>query len=69
MAKNKDNATTSKTPTHVAYHLRERDGKKAFWTRIGVAWAHGDGNGFNIQIDCLLIDGRITLRVASEPKE
>ncbi|MEZ6064129.1 MAG: hypothetical protein R3B90_00125 [Planctomycetaceae bacterium] len=44
-------------------------GKKGFWTRIGSAWAHADGSGFNIQLECIPLDGRITLRVASEKKE
>jgi hypothetical protein len=55
-------------PTHVAYQVR--DGKdKGFWTRIGVAWQHKDGKGFNIQLECLPLDGRITLRTAAEKKE
>ena len=61
-------ATESKSPTHVAYHVRE--GKdKGFWTRIGVAWQHKDGKGFNIQIETVPLDGRITLRVASDKKD
>jgi len=40
-----------------------------FWTRIGAAWTHADGNGFNIQIETLPLDGRITLRIASEKSE
>lgn len=66
--KQNDNAS-SKAPSHVAYQVRERDGKKGFWTRIGSAWAHADGKGFNIQLECVPLDGRITLRVASEKKE
>jgi hypothetical protein len=56
-------------PSHVAYHVRDREGGKGFWTRIGSAWAHSDGKGFNIQIDVAPLDGRITLRVATEKKE
>ena len=59
---------TSKKPTHVAYHVRDREGGKGFWTRIGSAWTHADGKGFNIQIDTVPLDGRITLRVTTEPK-
>ena len=59
-----------KQPSHVAYQVRDRgEGKKSYWTRIGSAWAHADGNGFNIQIEAVPLDGRITLRVASEKKE
>lgn len=56
----------SKAPTHIAYHVRERAGKESFWTRIGSAWAHADGQGFNIQIETVPLDGRISLRVPSE---
>ena len=67
---NTNSESTSKSPTHVAYQVRDRgEGKKSFWTRIGSAWAHGDGKGFNIQIETVPLDGRITLRVASEKKE
>lgn len=64
-----NNATASKSPSHIAYQVRDREGKKGFWTRIGSAWAHADGSGFNIQLECIPLDGRITLRVASEKKE
>jgi len=62
--------TTTKTPSHIAYQVRDRDGSKGFWTRIGCAWAHADGKGFNIQLDGLMpLDGRISLRVATEKKD
>jgi hypothetical protein len=68
--KTESTATNSKLPSHIAYHVRDRgEGKKAFWTRIGSAWAHADGKGFSIQIENVPLDGRITLRVASEKKE
>lgn len=66
---NTTQSTQSKAPSHVAYQVRDREGKKGFWTRIGSAWPHADGNGFNIQIEAMPLDGRITLRVASEKKE
>jgi hypothetical protein len=61
--------TTSKSPTHVAYQVRDSHGGKSFWTRIGSVWAHADGKGFNIQLDSVPLDGRITLRVATEKKD
>ncbi len=62
--------STSKQPTHTAYHVREnKDGTKSFWTRIGSAWAHADGKGFNVQVEAVPLDGRISLRVVSEKKE
>ncbi len=59
----------SKAPSHAVYHVRDRDGKKGFWTRIGSAWAHADGQGFNLQVEMVPLDGRITLRVATEKKD
>jgi len=66
---NTNQQTSSKAPSHVVYQVRDREGRKAFWTRIGSAWAHADGAGFNVQLECVPLDGRITLRVASEKKE
>ncbi|GIK18968.1 MAG: hypothetical protein BroJett004_25190 [Planctomycetota bacterium] len=63
------NTNASKAPTHIAYQVRDREGKKGFWTRIGSAWPHNDGKGFNIQLECVPLDGRITLRVASDKKD
>ena len=61
--------SSSNAPSHVSYQVRDREGTKGFWTRIGSAWAHSDGQGFNIQLECVPLDGRITLRVVSEKKD
>ncbi len=57
-----------KAPSHIAYHVRDREGKKGIWTRIGSAWAHADGKGFSLQVEMVPLDGRISLRVATEQK-
>jgi len=62
-------ARSPKAPTHIAYQIREREGGNGFWTRIGAAWPHKDGNGFNIQLESVPLDGKVTLRLASEKKE
>lgn len=61
--------SSSKRPTHHAFHVVEREGKEAIWTRVGSAWAHSDGKGFNIQLHVAPLDGRITLRVPSTDNE
>ena len=61
-------AASSKSPSHIAYQVRDR-GEKSFWTRIGSAWPHADGNGFNIQLEVVPLDGRVNLRVASDKKD
>lgn len=66
------NTTTnasSKAPSHIAYAVRDREGKRGVWTRLGGVWPHSDGKGFNVQLECVPLDGRITLRIASEDKE
>ena len=66
MTDSNKNRPTSKSPTHTAYHVRNSQGTKGFWTRIGSAWQHTDGNGFNVQLETLPVDGRVTLRIATE---
>jgi hypothetical protein len=58
-----------KTPSHVAYNVRERDGKESFWTNIGAAWPHADGKGFNIELNSIPLDGRISLRLTAEKNQ
>lgn len=65
----KTESTASKAPSHIVYQVRDREGGKGFFTRIGAAWKHKDEKGFSIQIDAVPLDGRITLRIASEIKE
>lgn len=64
--------TTSpvKAPSHYAYQVSEgKGGGKSFWTKLGAAWANADGKGFNIQLDAVPLDGRITLRIPSEKQD
>lgn len=53
-------------PSHVAYHVRENDEGKAFFNRVGSAFAHKDGKGFNVLLDASPVDGKITLRTAED---
>jgi hypothetical protein len=57
----------SKKPTLIAHSVRERDGQKPVWTRIGAAWPHDKGAGLTLQLEALPLnfDGRIVL---TEPK-
>lgn len=65
MSNTETQTTETKAPTHFAYQVRDGS-KKAHWTRIGAAWAHKDDKGFNIQLECFPLDGRISLRIAGE---
>ena len=63
----------SSTPTLYAYSVKERGkGKKAIWTRIGAAWSHAKGQGFNIELEALPVEGKIVLmppKAADGPTE
>ncbi len=58
--------TSQTNASHLfAYTVEEYDagnGKKAkSWTRIGAAFPHKDGPGFNLELRALPVDGRIVL--------
>ena len=67
--------TTSRKPSHIAYHVRAGSGDddKGYWSRIGAAWPHSDGQGLDLVLDLLPpADGgkvRLTLRAAEEKPE
>jgi hypothetical protein len=69
-SKEKVMSNQPKTPSHYCYHVRDGKEKgKGFWTRIGAAWQHQDGKGFNLQLEVVPLDGRVQLRVATENKQ
>jgi hypothetical protein len=53
-------AEAKKKPTHTAYAVRnfQKDGgeEDASWSKIGVAWLHHDGKGFDVVLDALPIN-------------
>lgn len=62
-----DNQNQAKGPTHIAYQVREGgEGQKSYFNRIGAAWVHKDGQGFNMQLDSVPVDGRVTVRSVQE---
>jgi hypothetical protein len=58
--------TGSNAPGYIAFNLRPREGSEPYWMRIGAMWPHLDGNGFNLLLDTLPLDGRVVLRLAAE---
>jgi len=57
---NGDTAVKNRSPSLIAYQVREGKDKQSFWERIGAAWSNKDG-GFTIQLHAFPIDGRIVL--------
>ena len=66
----------SNKPAFIIYFVenfgtKEGEGKSR-WTRIGAAWAHEDGKGFNPQFDLYpsaTAKGRIVMRDAAEAEQ
>jgi hypothetical protein len=58
-------------PTHRAYSVIRRDGQDDYWLNIGLAFPHKDGQGFNIVLQALPLDGKIVCREVAddEPAE
>jgi len=64
----KTNATHT-PPALIAWHVAER-GEKKFWTRLGAAWNHEDGEGLTLQLDLMPVaGGRIVLRAPKHGEE
>ena len=43
-------------PTHRVYAVTG-NGKNSYWREIGAAWSHADGEGFNLKLDLLPLNG------------
>lgn len=65
MAKAKETTAPKNTPSHGVFVV-ENEGASAFWTRIGVAWQHNDGEGLNVQLSAIPVGGRIVIRTRKE---
>ena len=65
MAQGQKAAETGKSslPSHDVYTVEGEDADKSFWTRIGSAWPHADGKGFNLALIAVPFNGRIVLRL------
>jgi hypothetical protein len=47
-----------------------KKGERGFWTRIGTAFPHQEGEGFNVRLDALPVDGKLViLPPKEEPKD
>ena len=60
----------SRKPSHDVLHVKG-EGKSAYWTTIGAAWAHEDQGGLNLQLDFMPVggNGRLVVRVRREKTE
>ncbi|QDC01870.1 hypothetical protein [Mesorhizobium sp. 8] len=64
MAK-KESTATNHSPSHGVFVV-ESDGPTAHWTRIGCAWPHADGQGFNVALTAIPVSGRLVIRARAD---
>lgn len=61
---------TQSAPSHNVFTVEDRgDNEDPFWLKIGAAWAHKDGKGFNLTLSALPLDGRLVLREPTENED
>ncbi len=53
-------------PSFRAYTVIKREGQDDFWLAIGAAFMHQDGDGYNVVLQALPIDGKIVLRLPKD---
>ncbi|MGE4053277.1 MAG: hypothetical protein AB7F99_00645 [Vicinamibacterales bacterium] len=56
-------------PSFRVYTVIKREGKEDFWLNLGVAFPHEDGEGFNLLLQALPIDGKLVLRTYKESED
>lgn len=61
-----DKDKDAKQPTHRAYSVIRREGQEDFWLNIGLVFPHKDGDGFNLMLQAIPLDGKIVCRIVSE---
>lgn len=59
-------AGESKKPYMLGYVVRPYGDGKASWSRVAVAWAHKDDQGFDVRMDAVPVDGRLVLRTVRD---
>lgn len=58
-----NNADQSKPQPLGVFVVDERSQDRKFWTRVGAAWAHEDGKGYNLEIvPGISVSGRLVIR-------
>ena len=63
-----NDAASGRKPDYIAYNVTEgRDGK-GFFNKVGAAWPHKDGQGYELKLDSIPVDGRVTLRELREER-
>jgi hypothetical protein len=54
-------------PSHRVYAVT-KNGQRSYWQAIGAAWPHSDGEGFNLKLDYLPLNGAEIVIRKPKPK-
>jgi hypothetical protein len=54
-------------PSHRVYAVT-KNGQRNYWQAIGAAWPHSDGEGFNLKLDYLPLNGAEIVIRKPKPK-
>lgn len=54
--------SNTQQPIYQAYTVIKREGQDDYWLNIGAAFSHADGNGLNVLLQALPINGKLVLR-------
>ncbi len=54
--------SNTQQPSFQAYTVVKREGQDDFWLNIGAAFMHQDGDGYNVLLQALPINGKLVLR-------
>ncbi len=58
------------SPSFNVYTVEDRgQGEDPFWLKIGAAFSHKDGKGFNLVLSAFPIDNRLVMRIPAENGE
>jgi hypothetical protein len=56
-------------PIYQVYTVIKREGQDDFWLNIGAAFSHADGNGLNVLLQALPINGKLVLRPPKDKED
>jgi len=49
-------------PDYRVYTVIKREGKDDYWLNLGVAFRHENGEGYNVLLQAMPLDGKLVMR-------
>ena len=63
-----ENSNSGRKPDFIAYNVQESKDGKGYFNKVGAAWQHRDGKGYELHLDSMPMNGRVTLRELREER-